>query len=203
MSASSNLQKGALVSVADGGAQTSIPFQYNPDTLRRTLQPQLVGGQQNDRSQMVRYSGAPVETISVEVELDYVDASSVADATVPSTGVYPLLSALEILAYPSIASVQSGATLLAAGTLEIAPAPAPLTLFVWGQQRVVPVVLQSYGITEQAFDNFLTPIRASVALEMRVLSYSDLSTSNPGYTQFMTYQQNKAALAAQLPSSPL
>lgn len=203
MSQTSNLQKGALVSVADGGAQTSIPFQYNPDTLKRSLQPQLVGGQQNDRSQMVRYSGAPVETISVEVELDYVDAAGVADATVASLGVYPLLSALEMLAYPPLSAVQSSASLLAQGTLEVSPAPAPLTLFVWGQQRVVPVVLQSYGITEQAFDNFLTPIRAAIALEMRVLSYSDLATSNPGYTQFMAYQQNKASLAAQLSSSPL
>jgi hypothetical protein len=203
MTTTSNLQKGALVSVADGGAQTSIPFQYNPDTLKRTLQPQLVGGQQNDRSQMVRYAGAPVETISVEVELDYVDASGVADAATASLGVYPLLSALEMLAYPPLSSVQAGASLLASGTLEVSPIPAPLTLFVWGPRRVVPVALQSYGITEQGFDNFLTPIRATVALEMRVLSYSDLATSNPGYTQFMTYQQNKASLAAQLSSSPL
>lgn len=203
MSQQSNLQKGALVSVATGGGRTSIPFQYNPDTLRRTLQPQLVGGQQNDRSQMVRYSGAPVETISVEVELDYVDAAGVANAAAPSLGVYPLLSALEILAYPPSSVVQSNAALLSAGTLEVAPTPMPLTLFVWGQQRCVPVALQSYSITEQAFDNFLTPIRAVAALEMRVLSYSDLATANPGYSQFMVYQQNKESLAAQLPTSPL
>lgn len=202
MSTTSNLQMGALVTV-NGGAQSSIPFQYNPETLRRTLQPQLVGGQQNDRSQMVRYAGAPVEVISVEVELDYVDASQVADAATPSLGVYPLLSALEVLAYPPSATVQASAALLASGTLEVAPAPAPLTLFVWGAQRVVPVALQSYGITEQAFDNFLTPIRAVVALEMRVLSYSDLATTTPGYQQFMVYQKNKESLAAQLSSSPV
>jgi hypothetical protein len=203
MSQPSNLQKGALVTVAAAGARTSIPFQYNPDTLRRTLQPQLVGGQQNDRSQMVRFSGAPVETISVEVELDYVDASGVADAATASLGVYPLLSALEVLVYPPSSTVQSGASLLSSGTLEVAPVPAPLTLFVWGQQRVVPVAFQSYGITEQAFDNFLTPIRAVVALEMRVLSYSDLATGNPGYAQFMVYQKNKESLAARLTSSPV
>jgi hypothetical protein len=202
MSQPSRLQKGALVSVA-GSTQTSIPFQYSPETLRRTLQPQLVGGQQNDRSQMVRYAGAPVEVISVEVELDYPDASNVADTAVASLGVYPLLSALEILAYPPASVVQANAALLAGGTLEVAPVPAPLTLFVWGAQRVVPVALQSYSITEQMFDSFLTPIRAAVALEMRVLSYSDLATANPGYAQFMTYQQNKEALAAQLASSPV
>ena len=203
MTQSSNLQKGALVTVAGGGARASIPFQYNPETLRRTLQPQMVGGQQNERSQMVRFSGAPVETISVEVELDYVDASGVADAATASLGVYPLLSALEVLVYPPSATVRHGASLLSSGTLEVAPVPAPLTLFVWGPQRVVPVAFQSYGITEQAFDHFLTPIRAVVALEMRVLSYSDLATGNPGYDQFMVYQQNKERLAARLPSSPV
>ena len=203
MSTTSNLQKGALVTVSSSGTQSSIPFQYNPDTLRRNLTPQLVGGQQNDRSQMVRFSGAPVETISVEVELDYVDASGVADAAKPSLGIYPLLSALEILVYPPSATVQSNASLLSSGTLEVAPTPAPLTLFVWGAQRVVPVAFQSYTITEQAFDNFLTPIRAVVALEMRVLSYSDLATSNPGYSQFMVYQKNKESLAAQLSQSPV
>lgn len=204
MSTPSKLQKGALVTVSSTGQQTgTIPFQYNPDTLRRTLTPQLVGGQQNDRSQMVRFSGAPIEVISVEVELDYVDASGVADATVPSLGVYPLLSALEILCYIPTATQQSNDSLLSWGTLEVAPTPAPLTLFVWGAQRVVPVAIQSYNITEQLFDNFLTPIRAVVALELRVLSYSDLNTSNPGYSQFMVYQKNKETLAAQLSQSPV
>jgi len=203
MSTTSNLQKGALVTVDASSAKTSIPFQYNPDTLRRQLVPQLVGGQQNDRSQMVRFSGAPVETISVEIELDYVDASGVADATVASSGIYPLLSALEILAYMPVSTVNSNASLLSWGTLEVAPAPAPLTLFVWGASRVVPVSIQNYTITEQAFDNYLTPIRATVALEMRVLSYSDLATSNPGYSQFLVYQQNKETFAGQLSSSPV
>jgi hypothetical protein len=203
MSTPSNLMKGALVTQASGAAQSTIPFQYNPDTLKRTLQPALTGGQQNERSLMVRYYGAPIETISVEVELDYVDASGVADVAAVSQGVYPLLSALEILIYPPSSVMQSNAQQLSSGTLEVSPAPAPLTLFVWGQQRVVPVTIQSYTITEQAFDNTLTPIRATVALEMRVLSYSDLAPSNPGYSQFLVYQKNKETMAGNLGSSPV
>ena len=38
---------------------------------------------------------------------------------------------------------------------------------------------------------------------MRVLSYSDLNTANPGYSQFMVYQKNKETLAAQLSQSPV
>jgi hypothetical protein len=49
------LQKGALVTSDPlNPPPRTIAFQYNPESLRRTLQPQVVGGEQNDRSQMVR-----------------------------------------------------------------------------------------------------------------------------------------------------
>lgn len=190
------LQKGALVTVdALNPPPQTIAFQYNPDSLRRTLQPQVVGGEQNDRSQMVRFSGAPIETFSVEIELDSVDLSGVADVTVASDGVLPTLYALELLAYPTSSSVNAAAGELSSGEMEIAPAAAPLTLFVFGGRRVVPVRITQYDIVEQAFDQQLTPIRATVSLSMRALSYSDLATTAPGYSQFMVYQQTKESLA--------
>lgn len=195
MSQSPRLLKGALVTVAQSAPPQTIAFQYNPDTLRRTLQSQLVGGGQDDRSQMVRFAGAPIELVSVEVELDTVDATGVADVTVQTDGVYPLLSALELLVYPTSSSVVAAAAQLSSGTLEIAPSPAPLTLFVWGARRVVPVSLTEYTILEQAFDQRLTPIRAQVSLSMRVLSYSDIASGQPGYSQFLVYQQAKESLA--------
>jgi hypothetical protein len=190
------LLKGALVTQSpQGGSSQTIAFQYNPETLRRTLQPQTIGGEQNDRSQMVRFSGAPIETFTLEVELDSVDLSGVADVTVASDGVLPQLCALELLAYPSSSSVVSAAAQLSSGTLEIAPAPAPLTLFVWGSRRVVPVQVLSFDVTEQLFDATLTPVRATVAITLRALSYSDLAPGAPGYSQYLTYQQSKEALA--------
>ena len=190
------LQKGALVTVdALNPPPQTIAFQYNPDSLRRTLQPQVVGGEQNDRSQMVRFSGAPIETFTLEIELDSVDLSGVADVTVASDGVLPTLYALELLAYPTSSSVNAAAGELSSGEMEIAPAAAPLTLFVFGGRRVVPVRITQYDIVEQAFDQQLTPIRATVSLTMRALSYSDLATTAPGYSQFMVYQQTKESLA--------
>jgi hypothetical protein len=190
------LLKGALVTQDPfGGPPQTIAFQYNPETLRRTLQPQVIGGEQNDRSQMVRFAGAPIETFTLEVEMDAVDAGGVADVTQASTGVLPKLSALELLAYPDSAAVISASAQLAVGTLEIAPAPAPLTLFVWGSRRVVPVQVASVEVTEQLFDAALTPIRAVVALTLRALSYSDLAPGTPGYAQYVTYQQTKESLA--------
>ena len=52
---------------------------------------------------------------------------------------------------------------------------APLTLFVWGPQRVLPVRLTELSVTEEAFDPQLNPIRAKVSLGLRVLTYNDLA----------------------------
>ena len=54
------------------------------------------------------------------------------------------------------------------------PIEAPLTLFVWSKQRVVPVRITDLSVTEEAFDSNLNPIRAKVSLGLRVLSVDDL-----------------------------
>jgi hypothetical protein len=81
-----------------------------------------------------------------------------------------------------------------AGNIEIIPPEAPLTLFVWGPARVVPVRLTSFSITEEAFDTLLNPIRAKVDLSLYVLSYADLKVSHPGYRIFQVHQKAKEAL---------
>ncbi len=55
-----------------------IALQYNPDTLSRTLQPQAIkeGG---DRSEAMRLTGPPVETIKVEAEIDATDQLEIAE----------------------------------------------------------------------------------------------------------------------------
>jgi hypothetical protein len=42
---------------------------------------------------------------------------------------------------------------------------APLTLYVWSKQRVLPVLLTKLSVTEEAFDINLNPIRAKICLE--------------------------------------
>ena len=86
-------------------------------------------------------------------------------------------------------------TLAMSGTLEIAPVTAPLTLFVWGKKRIVPVRITDFGIVEEAFDQNLNPIRAKVSLGLRVLSVNDLDFSSFGGSLFMSYQQQKERLA--------
>src|SRR5690606_16397986 len=94
-------------------------------------------------------------------------------------------------------------SLQASGTLEIVPMEAPLPLFVWSRNRVVPVRITDFSITEEAFDPLLNPLRAKVSLGMRVLSVDDLGFDHKGGSIFMVYQRRKEALAASAPQHPL
>jgi hypothetical protein len=190
------LLKGAIVAIdpATSGRST-IVFQYNPETVKRSLEPQLAGGEGGQRSQALRYTGAPVETIDLEVTIDAVDQLEAGQGTAVGMGIHPQLAALETLLYPHSGQVTQNGRLLDQGSIEIAPYVAPLTLFIWGGNRVLPVSLTRYSISEEMFDNQLNPIRATVTLGLRALSYSDVDKSHPGYHLFLAYQQVKEAMA--------
>jgi hypothetical protein len=171
-----------------------IVFQYNPDTMTRTLRAQG-SGEGGARSEAMRLKGAPVETIKLDVEIDATDQLERADTLATTMGIYPQLSALEMLLYPKSALVIANAVLMATGNLEIVPPVAPVTLLVWGLKRVLPVRLTDLSITEEAYDTGLNPIRAKVSLGLRVLSYNDLSLTDPGYYLFLTHQIVKETMA--------
>src|SRR5262249_48796520 len=169
-------------------------FQYNPDTLTRSIKPRAPSGD-GARSEALRLTGPPEETIKVDVEIDAVDQLEKSDGIAASLGVYPQLSALEMLAYPPSATVIANTVLLATGVIEIVPPDAPLTLFIWGAKRILPVRITDFSITEEAYDQALNPIRAKVGLGLRVLSYNDLSITDPGYYIFMAHQIVKETLS--------
>jgi hypothetical protein len=192
---SPRLVKGAIIGIDIFNPLASVViFQYNPDTMTRSLQAQT-SGDGGDKSEAMRLKGAPVETIDLEVEIDAADQLERGDSSVTSMGIYPQLSALEMLIYPKSALVIANTVLLAAGTIEVVPPMAPFTLFIWGPKRVVPVKVTSFRITEEAYDTSLNPLRAKVSLGLRVLSYNDLSISNPGYYVFLAHQIIKEAMA--------
>jgi hypothetical protein len=194
-SGSPRVMKGALVGLDLFNPLASvIVFQYNPDTMTRTLQPQTAG-EGAARSEAMRLKGAPIESIKLDVEIDATDQLERADALATSLGIYPQLSALEMLVYPKSALVIANTVLLALGTLEIVPPIGPFTLPIWGLKRVLPVRVTELSITEEAHDVALNPIRAKVSLGLRVLSYNDLSITNPGYWVFLTHQIVKETMA--------
>lgn len=187
--------KGAIVGIDPFNPLASIAvFQYNPDTVTRSLQVQGAGDG-GDRSEVMRLKGAPIETIKMDVEIDAADQLEKADGITTTLGIYPQLSALEMLVYPKSALVITNTVLLALGTVEVLPPIGTFTLLVWGIKRVVPVRLTDLSITEEAFDQALNPIRAKVSLGLRVLSYNDLTITDPGYYIFLAHQIAKEVFA--------
>jgi hypothetical protein len=190
------LLKGAIVAIDPSGAgRSTIVFQYNPETLKRTLEPQTAGGESGNRSLGVRYTGAPVEKINLEVTIDAVDQLEAGQGQAAAQGIHPQLAALEMLLYPQTLQVQLNKLLLFAGVIEITPYQAPLALFIWGGNRILPVSLTSFSINEELFDSQLNPIQATVSLGLRAISYSDVDSSHPAYNLFLAYQQMKEKLA--------
>ncbi|MGH9508476.1 MAG: hypothetical protein ACRD2M_00945 [Terriglobales bacterium] len=190
------LRKGAIIGLDPFNPLASvIIFQYNPDTLTRRLQAQTKGGDEGDRSEALRLTGPPQETITLEVEIDATDQLERAQFPATTMGVHPALASLEMLLYPKSALVIANEVLLHAGMLEVVPPEAPLTLFVWGPKRVLPVRLTSLSVTEEAFDPALNPIRAKVNLELRVLTYTDLGLLSGGGGLYMAHQIIKETMA--------
>jgi hypothetical protein len=171
-----------------------IVFQYNPASLSRTLEARTAGGGDAAGVEAFRIAGAPNETIKLEIELDDTDGTAGSDEPRPG-GALGQLSALELLIAPSTAIVAANTILAQVGTIEIIPPQAPFTVLVFGRHRVVPVRIAEFSISEDEFAPDLTPIRAKVSLGLKVLTYSDLQFTHPGYHLSLANQVTKEVLS--------
>jgi len=190
---SPRLLKGALIGLDPVNPLARVVvFQYNPDTMTRKLEPRAVSAE-GDRGEAFRLTGAPKETITLSVEIDATDQLEQGNRIAVTTGLYPTLSALELMLYPKSATVIANLVAELIGTVELIPEEAPMTLFVWGPQRVLPVRVTGLSITEEAHDQLLNPIRAKVDLSLAVLSYQDLSLT--GRIFFLTHHIMKEVMA--------
>jgi hypothetical protein len=191
---SPRLLKGGLVAMDPANPLASvIVFQYNPETVTRTLTPQTVGGQ--SAGDPLRLSGPPQETIRFDAVIDATDQLEHGQPPATVVGIHPQLAALEMMIYPKTASVIANEVLLQAGMIEVVPPEAPLTVLVWGPPRVVPVRVTSFSVTEEMFDPLLNPIHAKVSLDVRVLNYRDLGLTSPGGALFLAHQVLKEVMA--------
>jgi hypothetical protein len=205
---SPRLLKGGLVQLDPDTGQLLrvIALQYNPDSLTRTLQVQSTSpGGAADQADALRLKGPAVETIKLEAEIDATEVldDPGANPDAVALGIHPQLAALEELVEPRAGDLQTNDSLVSSGVLEVLPIEAPLTLFVWSKQRVVPVRVTDLSVTEEAFDVNLNPIRAKVSIGLRVLSVDDLGFAHRGGTLFMAYLRNKETLAGRAASVPL
>jgi hypothetical protein len=195
LSTGPKLIKGALVAFQlPEPTPKVIAFQFNPTKLQRTLTGKLAGGE-GASGEALRLAGPPEEKIKVDIDLDAVDQLEKGSQVAAETGIHPQLAILELLLYPSTANVILNTALRALGTIEVVPPEAPLVLFIWGRNRILPVRITSFGVSEEEYDNNLNPIRAMVSLELQALTYDDLSRTNPGHYIYMAHHMSKEVLS--------
>ncbi|HEX7031702.1 MAG TPA: hypothetical protein VF172_01760 [Nitrososphaera sp.] len=191
---SPRLIKGALISYEPAGMIPQVViFQYNPETLTRTLKAQRSG----ENSREMRLTGPPVENITLKIEIDAADQLEKPgeNASTVLLGINPQLAALEMMLYPKSMTVITNTALAQAGAIEVT-SDEPFTLFVWGPSRVLPVRITSFSITEQQYDPILNPIAAEVSLTLEVLTYEDFKTTHIGFALFLAHQIVKETFAA-------
>ena len=197
-SQSPRIVKGGIVLVDPQTAQVRrvIALQYNPAKLSRSLQVQGAGDGA-ERSEALRLKGPAIETFRLEADIDAADQLEFPDrnANTVAAGIAPHLAVLESLVNPSAGDLLAGKALAASGTLEIAPMESALALFVWGANRIAPVRVTEFSISEEAFDPALNPINAKINLSLRVLSVDDLGFDHKGGGLFMAYLQSRERLA--------
>lgn len=176
---SPRLVRGALVQLTEdviGIVPNVIPFQYNPETLSRKLTPwnpfevdQTARGQIAPTAQPFD----PKETISLEIHFDAADQLEESDPVAAQFGVADRIAAVEKLLLPSQGLI--GDLLAAASALVGAAQPpqrptVPVSLFVWGPGRILPVRVTDYGIEETSFLPSLQPLTAKITLALEVLT---------------------------------
>ena len=199
------LLKGALIRF-DAPLLIPIPniilFQYNPETLSRTLTPHgqgasaspaEAGGEGASPASSASQRAQPYdpqESFSLNLILDAADALETPESHPVAfiSGVADRIAALEMLLYPitegvqllgSISASLGGASMSMGGAAgsEVPQRNVPVTLFIWGPGRIVPVRLTSFSVEEQAFSPMLYPIRATVAVGLTVLTPSAFQVS--------------------------
>ncbi len=177
-SRSPKLVKGALVKLSEdflGPIPNVIVFQYNPETISRTMTPSSAsteeGGGQAKETTAEPYD--PGESFELKLELDATDALEEPEKhpAAKISGVADRISALEMLLYPVGDSLLGQLLPEIFGSGDVVPrGSVPIVLFIWGPGRVLPVRVTSFSVDEQEFLPTLYPIRATVSVGLTVLT---------------------------------
>ena len=203
---SPKLLKGALVvyeSHTPGAKSKVVAFQYNPAQVSRSISqgrtpvPTTSTSRGEAQQDTFRIEGAPRETINLSVSLNAADQLEEPEknATIVEHGLYPVLAALEMLQYPKSEAVTQNEERADQGEVQLNPADLPLTVLVWGKSRVVPVMVTSFSVTEEAFDTRLNPIEVKIELGLSVLNDTDLPADSMGQNIYRAYHEQKESLA--------
>lgn len=203
---SAPLVKGALVEYADdflGPLPNVVVFQFNPETVNRTMvMPQRpVGAGSREQNQA---GDLPIEKFDLTLQLN-ADDPLLATLT-QAVGLGPQLAALQMMVQPKTPSFGPpaildpiGSLISASGLNPVQGVPRetfPRILFIWGQTRILPVLIESMSIVEKQYDAQLNPTLADVTLSMSVLIPDDCSTDMVAAGAIAYTEGAKEALAA-------
>jgi hypothetical protein len=142
----------------------------------------------------------PIESFTLSIELDAADQLEASDPVAVATGLHPQLAELELLLYPSSATMILNQVRSLVGSAAIVPLEVPLVLFVYGPARVVPVRLATMSITELAFDPLLNPIQARVEMGLRSLTQRELTEAGPAFEKLGLVRQIAKEMLVTAPS---
>ncbi|HEX9932272.1 MAG TPA: hypothetical protein VGB08_05470 [Allosphingosinicella sp.] len=179
----------------------TIAFQYNPDSLTRTITPRIAKTDTGDRLESLRLTGPPAETIKIDIELDATDRLERPgdNPETVASGIAPELADLEMMVTPASGDLEAANRLASTGTIEVLPLPSPMLLLVLGSNRTLPVRINDFSIVEEAFDVNLNPIRARISLGLRLLSIDDLAYGSKGAELFMVSLKRREQLSRRKP----
>lgn len=190
------LLHGALIEYGSdflGPLPNVVIFQFNPESLSRTLQipPRPTGVSARETTQA---GEPPVERLTVRAVFDAAELTNTSNPLARTLGVGPQLAALEQMVRPSNAlggligaAIDAIGGALGAVGGGAAPPEQPIPrdvypriLFVWGLTRVVPVIIESMTINELQYDTLLNPTHAEVSIGLAVVTIDHCSDDTVG-----------------------
>ena len=183
------LMRGALIEYGSdimGPIPNVVIFQFNPETLTRTVQ--IPSRPASATARETTQAGEPsVEKITLKASFSAADEFGENKVLARLFGVGTRLAALEKMVYPSNdllaaigAALGIGGDAGEPGRQAIPRQKLPRILFIWGPYKILPVVLESMSITEQQYDFLLNPVQAEVSITMAVNAVDKCSDDGVG-----------------------
>lgn len=204
--------RGALIEYGTdliGPIPNVVIFQFNPETLTRSLQiPQRpTGATARENTQAGEKT---FETITFKAHFSAADMLNDDKILAHLFGIGPQLCALEKMVHPSskiaglfrrspdsVGDALGPSGDAAAPTQAIPREAFPKIIFIWGLTRVLPVTISSMSISELEYDHLLNPLRAEVDLGLTVNAVDSCSEDwlAKGALEYTTIAKEAQAIA--------
>jgi hypothetical protein len=206
-----SLLRGALIEYGTsliGPIPNIVIFQFNPESLSRTLQipARPTGATQRETTQAGEKT---FEKVTFKAHFSAANMLDEDKALAKLFGIGPQLAALEKMVLPSAkiagligAAIDAIGDALGGGGDDAPAQPIPREkypriLFIWGLTRVLPVTIDSMSISELEYDAILNPLRAEVDITLSVIAVDDCSDDvlAKGALEYSTIAKEAQAIA--------